>query len=144
MLEYLTRQALDGDYDFLFELKKAAEYDAVKAVFGWDENIQREIHADEWEEARPNIIEVDGNRVGSFLLLDKGDHFYFCRFFLMPKLQGKGLGSRVLNDCLRQADDERKPVRLCYLQGHHVGKLYHKFGFSRCSEDAQFVYMERT
>ncbi|MBE3858436.1 N-acetyltransferase, partial [Vibrio parahaemolyticus] len=43
-----VREAIDEDYEFLFELKRAAEYEPVKAVFGWEENVQKEIHRNEW------------------------------------------------------------------------------------------------
>ncbi len=36
---FTTRQAKNTDYNFLFELKKAAEYEPIKAIFGWDETI---------------------------------------------------------------------------------------------------------
>jgi len=56
-MNYSTRSAQSSDYEFLFELKKAAEFEPIKAVFGWDEQIQRDIHAEEWAEERPEIIE---------------------------------------------------------------------------------------
>ncbi|EJE8540648.1 N-acetyltransferase, partial [Vibrio vulnificus] len=34
---YKEREATVDDYEFLFELKKLAEFDAIKSVFGWDE-----------------------------------------------------------------------------------------------------------
>ena len=48
ILKYSTRPAQSSDYAFLFELKKAAEFEPIKAVFGWDEQVQRDIHAEEW------------------------------------------------------------------------------------------------
>ncbi|EOG7766890.1 N-acetyltransferase, partial [Vibrio parahaemolyticus] len=55
---YETRKAENSDYEFLFELKKSAEFEPIKAVFGWDESVQREIHHNEWVEEKPTIIEV--------------------------------------------------------------------------------------
>lgn len=42
-----TRDATAADFEFLYQLKKKAEYDAVEAVFGWDEVTQRAIHQQE-------------------------------------------------------------------------------------------------
>lgn len=123
---YTEREAQDRDYEFLFSLKKAAEFDAIKAVFGWDEKLQWEIHLDEWNEAKPRIIEIEGKQAGSYLMLDKGDHWYFCRFFLLPEFHGQGIGSRILNRCIRQASAAQKPIRLSYLQGNRVGGLYQR------------------
>jgi len=77
------------------------------------------------------------------LFQNKGDHFYFCRFFLLPNFHGKGIGSQVLSQCLEFADNENKPVKLCYLQGNRVGGLYRKFGFQVTSENTQFIHMNR-
>ncbi|MGF1894673.1 GNAT family N-acetyltransferase, partial [Vibrio campbellii] len=93
---YETRKAENSDYEFLFELKKAAEFEPIKAVFGWDESVQREIHNNEWVEEKPTIIEVDGVTVGSYLVQYHSENLYFGRFFLLPEHQGKGIGSQVL------------------------------------------------
>lgn len=59
-MKYSIRPAQSSDYEFLFDLKKAAEFEPIKAVFGWDEQVQRDIHAEEWAEERPEIIEHQG------------------------------------------------------------------------------------
>ena len=77
ILKYSIRPAQSSDYEFLFELKKAAEFEPIKVVFGWDEQVQRDIHADEWAEERPEIIEYQNKAIGSVLLQDKGKHVFF-------------------------------------------------------------------
>lgn len=140
---YVTRPATSEDYEFLFELKKAAEYDLIHHVFGWNESTQRDMHNEEWEEAKPNIIEIDSKAVGSFLLQDKGNVLYLCRFFLLPEFHGSGIGSKVLSECLSWADKQKKNVTLCHLQGSKVARLYERFGFTIEDSDQQFVYMKR-
>ena len=142
-MTFSTRLAQNSDFEFLFELKKEAEFELIKSVFGWDEKFQRGMHENECNQARPKVVEISGKAVGSYLLEDKGDHFYFCRFFLLPAFHGKGIGSQILNQCLVFTDKQQKPVKLCYLQGSRVGRLYRRFGFEVVAEDAQFVYMER-
>ncbi|MFD2178333.1 acetyltransferase [Veronia pacifica] len=139
---YKARLGNNTDFEFLYQVKVAAEYDAINQVFGWDEELQRTIHLDDWEQGKPNIISIDGQKVGSYLLLDKGEYFYFCRFFLLPEFQGRGIGSKILSECLTLAGLKNKPVRLCFLQGNKVERLYRKFGFNVYGEDKQFVYME--
>ncbi|EIU6794195.1 GNAT family N-acetyltransferase [Vibrio parahaemolyticus] len=136
-----VREAIDEDYEFLFELKKAAEYEPVKAVFGWEENVQQEIHRNEWNEAKPTIIEIEGVPVGSYLVQAHPEHLYFGRFFLLPACQGKGIGSQVLKTVIQLANEKSLPIQLCYLQGNRVGQLYERFGFEVASQDEQFVHM---
>lgn len=138
-----TRLANKQDFLFLFELKKAAEYDAVKAVFGWDEQLQMKIHQQEWLQARPVIILENGQAVGSYLFQDNVDHFYFGRFFLLPKAQGKGVGSAILRAVIIQAELKQKPLKLVHLQGNRVHSLYQRFGFTITAQDEHFVYMQK-
>ncbi len=143
MIDFDFRPATPGDFDFLFSLKKNAEYDAIKAVFGWNEQVQQRIHLEEWQEDQPSIVTVNGQPVGSFLLQDKGEHFYFCRFFLLTQYHGNGMGSKILQYCIELADAQRKSIQLCYLQGNQVGRLYERFGFYITGEDNAFIYMKR-
>ncbi|WP_319556388.1 GNAT family N-acetyltransferase [uncultured Vibrio sp.] len=136
-----VREAIDEDYEFLFELKKTAEYEPIKAVFGWDENVQKEIHRNEWNEAKPTIIEIDGDPVGSYLVQAHPEHLYFGRFFLLPHCQGKGIGSQVLKTVIQLANEKSLPIQLCYLQGNRVGQLYKRLGFEVTRQDEQFVHM---
>ncbi|WP_240435676.1 hypothetical protein [Photobacterium salinisoli] len=53
---------------FIFELKKAAERQAVTQVFGWDEALQYQLHLTEWQECQPLLILMDGIPIGSVLL----------------------------------------------------------------------------
>jgi|TARA_Y100001960_G_C13922684_1_gene470708 GNAT superfamily N-acetyltransferase len=138
---YETRKAENSDYEFLFELKKSAEFEPIKAVFGWDESVQREIHHNEWVEEKPTIIEVDGVAVGSYLVQYHSENLYFGRFFLLPEHQGKGIGSQVLKAVIELAEQKSLPIKLCYLQGNRVGQLYKRFGFEVTGQDEQFVHM---
>ena len=142
-MNFLERQSKSSDYEFLFTLKKSAEYDAVNAVFGWDDQVQRAIHEAEWKEAQPTIIEVSETPAGSYLFQELSDHFNFGRFFLLSKYHGLGIGSQILEKLVIEADMCRKPIKLCYLQGNRVASLYEKFGFSWTHEDSNFVYMLR-
>ncbi len=142
-MTFIERQATESDSDFLYELKKSAEYDAIEAVFGWDECVQRRLHRSELKQAFPTIVQIGEGAIGSYLFQEFSDHFYLGRFFLLPQFQGKGLGGNILAKVVLEADTECKPIRLCYLQGNRVERLYQRFGFKRLKENLQFVYMER-
>ncbi|NOH31751.1 GNAT family N-acetyltransferase [Vibrio mediterranei] len=138
-MTYSERAARSNDFDFLFELKKAAEYEAVSRVFGWDESLQRHLHEVEWSQAKPTIIEIDGKRIGSYLLKPQDGGYYFGRFFLLPDYQGKGIGSAVIKDCIGKAKSQ--PITLCYLVGNQVHSLYERHGFRVTHQDEHFVHM---
>lgn len=140
---------------FIFELKKAAERQAVTQVFGWDEALQYQLHLAEWQECQPLLILMDSIPIGSVLLetiepeyhpaaeQDSAcsPHSYFSRFFLLPPWQGRGIGSAVLRAVIAWSDKAHRPCYLTYLQGNPVSGLYRRFGFEKITEDSQFVTM---
>jgi len=140
-LEY--RLATEQDYYFAFNLKKSAEYGPINAVFGWDEERQKQMHAEEWAVGKPILICIDGIAVGSYKIEINADHIHFCRFFLLPEHQGKGIGSKVLKQLITLAKEKELPCKLSHLQGNRVGELYARFGFVIDDCDNQFVYMSR-
>lgn len=138
---FITRAAKSDDYEFLFHLKKSAEFEAVKSVFGWDEKVQREIHSQEFKTEKPTIIEINGIAVGSYLIKQDTHYLYFERFFLMPECQGLGIGTNILKELVKLSDFNNLSIKLCYLQGNKVATLYKRFKFEVTSEDTHFVYM---
>ncbi|WP_260258359.1 GNAT family N-acetyltransferase [Vibrio intestinalis] len=140
---FTTREAESKDYEFLYDLKKAAEFEPVDQVFGWDDVVQCEIHRQEWDEAKPMVIEIDGAPVGSYLVECKEDHLYFSRFFILPEHQGNGIGSEILEQVVDLAEQKGLPVKLRYLQGNRVGQLYMKFGFRVTHQSSQFLNMTK-
>ncbi|MDN3695999.1 GNAT family N-acetyltransferase [Vibrio cortegadensis] len=142
-MDFTVRTATQDDYEFTFSLKKLAEVDAITAIFGWDEELQRELHLIEWHQGLPELIYVDGEPVGSYMLVENNEIWHFSRFFLLPNFHGKGIGSKILQQVSDTLDSYQQPCKLCYLQGSRVQTLYPRFGFVKCSEDDQFVYMIR-
>nr|WP_114764385.1 GNAT family N-acetyltransferase [Vibrio rhodolitus] len=142
-ITFCIREALESDFEFLFELKKAAEKGPIEQVFGWDENVQWQMHQEEWDEAKPSIITHNGQAIGSYLVQQNSDDIYFGRFFILPQYQGQGIGSAIMREIITLSQRMRLPIRLLYLQGNRVGELYCRHGFEVTSETEQFVYMQR-
>ncbi|MBD1567068.1 GNAT family N-acetyltransferase [Vibrio sp. S12_S33] len=136
------RSATSEDYQFTFELKKVAEMDSITAVFGWDEELQQELHRQEWNSGLPTIICLDGKPIGTYLLESKHDTLFFSRFFILPVFQGMGIGSQILQTIIKVSQQTHSPCKLCYLQGNRVGKLYKRFGFIDYETDDAFVHMQ--
>lgn len=142
-MEFTVKTATQDDYEFTFNLKKSAEIDAITAIFGWDEELQRELHSIEWNQGFPELICVNDQPIGSYMLELKHEFWYFSRFFLLPDFQGLGIGSQILHRVRSILDLHQQPCKLCYLQGSRVHSLYPRFGFIKSHEDDQFVYMIR-
>jgi len=71
------------------------------------------------------------------------DHARFGEFYLFYRYQGRGLGSRILEHALAQADAANLPVRLEYLKWNPVGTLYKRYGFFVTHETDSHFFLER-
>ncbi|WP_062270617.1 GNAT family N-acetyltransferase [Endozoicomonas arenosclerae] len=136
--------ATEKDYHWAFELKVAAEKQYIERIFGWDLELQKVLHQEKWSEGIPTKILWDDNPVGTYLLQEGETDYSFGRFFVLPELQNKGIGSFVLTSITQKLDEQSKDCRLCHLQGNPAGNLYKRFGFQCQKEDSEFIYLKRS
>jgi GNAT superfamily N-acetyltransferase len=62
--------------------------------------------------------------------------------FIEPEMQGKGLGTKVI-DCIQTiATIEDKPIRLCAIKTNPATEFYRKLEFHGYREDSSLVYFE--
>jgi GNAT superfamily N-acetyltransferase len=108
----VTRPAEESDRGFSFEVKRAALGPHVEQVWGWDEAVQQDFHSRAWEARRPEIIVVDGEDAGTVQLVRRDADYLLGEFYLLPRFQGRGVGSRLLRRMLDRADAEGVPVAL--------------------------------
>jgi GNAT superfamily N-acetyltransferase len=137
---------LGGDKDafqFSFEVKQAALGPYIVQRWGWDDELQRDVHKSRVTEKPFFKIVHNGRSVGTLSLLRAEDHIRFGEFYLFPDRQGQGLGSRILRHCLSLADRRALPVRLEYLKWNPVGSLYRRHGFVPIGETEIHWLMER-
>ncbi len=137
------KRASAEDSDWAFNLKVAAEKDTIRSVFGWDFELQKMLHQEEWSKHKPTKIFYRGTAVGTFLLNRSDAEYLFGRFFIFPEFQGLGIGSRVMEYVVKKIDDRKAECRLYYLLGNRVGRLYERYGFKEERRDHAFVYMRR-
>ena len=96
-----------------------------------DEDDHRAIHARNFKPERVQIVSVDGVDVGR-LDVDFGDEEIFLLIVeLSPTHQGRGIGSRLIQQLLDQAAVEGKPLALNVLEvNHRAYALYRRLGFT--------------
>ena len=88
------------------------------------------------------VIHFRGDKIGTYLLQRRGYGYYLGSFFILPKYQGRGIGSRILSSIVETLNRKHTECRLGYLQSNpHVGKLYKRFGFVIYKQDGAFVCM---
>ncbi len=102
---YLLRQHESGDIGWI-TYRHGALY---AEEYGWDETFEalvadilvKFIQSHDSKRERIWIAEQDGERIGSVLLVDAGNHISQLRLLLVePKARGKGIGKRLIQECI--------------------------------------------
>jgi GNAT superfamily N-acetyltransferase len=138
------RPATESDFDFAFAVKKRAFGPYIKEVWGWDEEIQIELHKKVWSERTMFIITKNDTSVGTLSYDVKKDHIYLGQFFIMPEFQKHGIGSVVLELLFADSLKMNLPIRLRYLNNNPAGELYKRNGFKESGKaDEHYIYLER-
>jgi len=101
----------------------------VTAIWGWDEELQRAYHDRAFAPGQWRIITVDGLSAGILDVEHRNTEIYLGRISIHPNYQGRGIGSQLIGDLLRQARELGRDLILDVLvvnQRAHV--LYRRLG----------------
>jgi GNAT superfamily N-acetyltransferase len=101
-----------ADLEWGFALHREALGEYVEQTWGWDEDAQRRMFTDRFDERRRQVIEVDGERVGVVEAHDRSDVLYLALIELAPQWRSKGLGAEILRSLIERAKRSGKPLAL--------------------------------
>lgn len=136
------RPATADDLPYLLALRRATMEPHLRASgadTSEDAHRARILHG--FEHAR--ILERDGAPIG-LLKLHRGAHGWdLLQIQLDPALHGQGVGRRVLEEILAEAEAARVPVTLGVLKANPARRLYERLGFVQVGEDALEFRMRR-
>jgi ribosomal protein S18 acetylase RimI-like enzyme len=123
------RPARPADSEFCFQLHKAAMGDYVTAIWGWDEQRQRDFHDRGFAPGRWQIITANGTDVGMLNVDYRPDEIYLSRIEIHPSYQGRGIGTRLINMLLDEAGQKGQDLVLDVLAvNHRAYALYQRLG----------------
>jgi ribosomal protein S18 acetylase RimI-like enzyme len=129
------RSATAADSEFCFQLHKAAMGEYVQAIWGWDEQVQRDYHNRGFAPGQWQIITVEGTDVGMLSVEYRQTETYLARIEVQPSHQGQGIGSRIVQNLLDHAAKTSLPVVLDVLVvNHRAQALYHRLGFVQTAQ----------
>ncbi|HET9653367.1 MAG TPA: GNAT family N-acetyltransferase [Usitatibacter sp.] len=131
------------EFELAYALKKEALGPHVIPRWGWDEREQRAIMEEKWRAKTFFRIVSGGEMVGTIAIDVESDHVRLGEFYIAARFQGQGIGSRVLEPVLRDADARRLPVRLECLKWNPAFSLYRRHGFRVVRETDVHYFMER-
>lgn len=142
MVEPALRPARREDDLFVYEVKKQALGPYVKQVWGWDEDVQRDLHRKEFNASRLQIVTLAGCDVGTIGVVSDENRFLINTVYLLPEYQNRGIGSALIRGVLDRARTQGLPVRLGVLKVNPARRLYERLGFRVVAETETHWKME--
>ena len=138
-MRYELRKATPADEDWVYRLNTRCYRDLVVLQFGnWDEERQRGHFARKWAPSHYRIVVCNGRDVGVLCALFEEDHVFLSEIQIDPALQNRGLGTSIVKDLIRQAQQRGLPLRLRVLPfigtiGPQDMLMYLFHGFGKCT-----------
>jgi ribosomal protein S18 acetylase RimI-like enzyme len=141
----IIRVATGDDFEFSFEVKKAAFGEYIEATFGWDDDEQRRVHERRFAEQEFRIVEYRGLDVGVMAIATEPDSFVINQLFLLPEYQSRGIGARCLQLAVEEAASKNLPlIRLkCRKNNLRALSFYERESFTRYGENETHFFFEK-
>jgi ribosomal protein S18 acetylase RimI-like enzyme len=125
------RPATPADNEFCYQLHKAAMGGYVTAIWGWDEQAQRDFHARAFNPARWQIITAGGTDIGMLDVEHRPGEIYLSRIEICPGHQGHGIGTRLISALADQARQKGQDLVLDVLAvNRRAQALYQRLGMT--------------
>lgn len=137
------RQAADRDEAFLRKLHREAMGPHVEAALGWWDTDEQEKRFAKAAVSWHQIIVLDGHPIGCLLLLSKSNAVILSRIWIIPSVQGRGIGTHLVLQVCKRAQEDGCPVRLQVLKVNRAQQLYARLGFEIVAETPTHFVMER-
>jgi ribosomal protein S18 acetylase RimI-like enzyme len=131
MTSIALRPATPADSEFCYQLHKAAMGDYVAAVWGWDEQVQRDFHARAFNPGRWQIITADGADAGLLDVEYRPGEIYLSRIEICPDHQGHGIATYLIRALIDEAGQKGQDLVLDVLAvNHRAQALYQRLGMT--------------
>lgn len=144
---WALRPAEPPDADVIAELRAVVMRPDLERLGRFDEGRVRQRLRDSFSARYTSVVVVAGVFAGCVTLRPgepEGDGGQWLEhFYLVPGLQGRGLGSAVLGTLLDRTDADGATVRLNVLRGSAAQRLYERHGFTVETQDPVDVFMVR-
>jgi GNAT superfamily N-acetyltransferase len=142
-VEWELRSAEPADVEMIAELRATVMRPDLERLGRFDEHRVRQRLRDSFSPRHTSVIVADGAFAGCVTVRPAEDARWLEHFYLVPEMQGRGLGSAVLRTLLDRFDADRVLVRLNVLRGSAARRLYERHGFVVEDQDPIDVYMVR-
>jgi GNAT superfamily N-acetyltransferase len=137
-LAIALRSATPADSEFCFRLHKAAMGGYITAIWGWDEQRQRDFHARSFNPGRWQIITTGGTDIGMIDIEYRAAEVYLSRIEVLPGYQGRGVGTGLIRALIEEATRRGQSLVLDVLAvNHRAHALYRRLGLTEVARHGE-------
>jgi ribosomal protein S18 acetylase RimI-like enzyme len=144
------RTAQPDDEAFLFQVYASTRADelALIAPEQQDAFLRMQFNAQRWSytanypDADHQIILLNDQPIGRMLIARNAQEIALVDIALLSEQRNQGLGTSLLRELIREAEQTRKFVRLHVLSGNRALQLYTRLGFQVIGQQEPYLEME--
>ena len=140
-MKIALRTACSEDFVFACNLYFETMRGMIERLFGWDQTREERNFAGFFKVEEVRIITADDQDVGWIQEQAENRTINLGYFFVMPAMQGRGIGTKVLDILLARAADQSKAMTLAVVKINPARYFYEKRGFRITHEDQHKFYM---
>ena len=116
--------------------------EVARPLIAMQQRAQLQAYAEQFPAAVNEIVWIDGQRAGRFLVSSTGEEIRLVDVALLSRFRGQGVGTKLLGDLCRRALAEKLPLRLSVHAGNPAYRLYARMGFVPTGSDSVYIAME--
>lgn len=116
--------------------------EVARPLIAMQQRAQLQAYAEQFPAAVNEIVWIDGQRAGRFLVSSTGEEIRLVDVALLSRFRGQGVGTKLLGDLCRRARAEKLPLRLSVHAGNPAYRLYARMGFVPTGSDSVYIAME--
>ena len=141
-MDVRLRAYADRDFDFARSLYFETMRWAIERHFGWDDAHEQASFAAWFKPGEVSIIITDGADVGWMQQRQERDAIFLGSIYVVPAMQGRGIGTYIIQGLLSQAAEQSQAVTLAVMKINRARNLYERLGFRITNEDEYKLYMK--
>ncbi|KJY93893.1 histone acetyltransferase [Vibrio neptunius] len=133
----------EQEFPEVFSSVKQALYDHVDAVFGWDDQFQRQRLSSDYQPEWFHWIVSQQNKVGLVCFKPYDTAYHIHLLILFPQYQNQGLGQGVMQqiNTLVKSEGRNKITLSSFARNTKAIQFYTRLGYQVIEEDECFVSM---
>lgn len=147
------RSIQEKDFPFLKKVYRSTRENEL-SMTDWSEeqksgfidfqfNAQHAYYMNVYKDAEFQIIESGSTGIGRLYLWETEHQIRIVDIAILPEHRGKGIGSKILSDLIRQSELSGKKLNIHVEHFNPALRLYERLGFKKTDDTGVYLFMER-